>query len=305
MRVALLSAALLAACAPDGAADEGLGLGDRIRGDERVGGEVVSTVDGHAITLEEVEAAARAAEVEPAVALRRLQDEALLALAARRARGPRDDPAVTRAERQAMVQALLERTVEAEEPEVPEDEVVAAYEASRGRFSAPETRWSAYVVALDAPVADMDAGRAWIAQIVEELREAPDPVNAALAVRRRSDLDALPFAVEVQEVAGLPRDDPRSEPAYLQALFAMEEPGVFPEPVRTQLGWHAVILTRIEPPRTTSREEALETLRQERVAQLRHGELNELVADIARRTPVTLVPQAPQLLTNPRITADR
>ncbi|RZO57970.1 MAG: hypothetical protein EVA89_20500, partial [Sandaracinaceae bacterium] len=43
-----------------------------------VGGRVVSTVDGHPITVDQVAAAARAAGVTPEVALRRLQDEALL-----------------------------------------------------------------------------------------------------------------------------------------------------------------------------------------------------------------------------------
>lgn len=301
----MLIAALLAACGPGDGAEDGLGLGDRIRGDERVGGDVVSTVDGHAITVAEVEVAARSSGVPPEVALRRLQDEVLLALAARRGGVGSDDPAAVRAQRQAMVQALLARTVEAQEPEVPQDELAAAYEASRQRFSRPERRVSTHVVARDAPVADMEAGRAWIEELLGELRAAPDPVNAALAVRRRSDLDTLPFAVEVQEVDGLAQDDPATAPAYLRALYAMEEPGVYPAPVRTELGWHAVILERIEPPRATSREEALETLRGERVAQHRHAALNELVGDIAERTPVTLVPDAPQLLTNPRITAPR
>ena len=57
MRLALVLAAVVLGCGPDGAAGGGAELGDRIQGRDRVGGEVVSTVDGHAITVGEVEAA--------------------------------------------------------------------------------------------------------------------------------------------------------------------------------------------------------------------------------------------------------
>ncbi len=290
---------LLAACGPtDGV--EGTGPeGARIRGAAEVGGEVVAAVDGHPLTLAEVEAAARAAGVSPVVALRRLEDEAILALAAERhARGPHPD--VRRAVRQAEVQALLARTVEAAEVEIDQETVEAAYDANPQRFVAPEERRSAHVLAVVPPDREEPAAEAWIREVIAELQAARDPAGVALSIRRRS-LDELPFEVVVQEVVGLAREN-ASDPAYAAALFAMEREGVVPNPVRSSQGWHAVVLTRIEPARYTPRADALAILHEEMLAQFRSGELLRLEDEIAHRTPIFYAPRFPELLTLPGIT---
>lgn len=289
---------LLGASASCGSEAEGPSHTPRARGSAVVGGEVLSTVDGYPITRAEVEHAARAANVTPSTALARLEDEAVLALAAERA-GAGEDPRIAHAQRQAMVQALLARTVEVERVEIDPAEVEAAYEANPARFSAPEQRRSAHVVARVEPGADDSAQQAWIAEVLAELQAAPDPLAATLAIDRRP-LHELPFEVMVQEVAGMARDAP-ADPAYLEALFAMSAPGVVPTPVRTEMGWHVIVLTRIEPERATSRMEALETLRSEREASLRYEILNRITMELARASNVHIEPNAADLLGNPRV----
>lgn len=290
----LLAAAVLLACEPsDG---EGPGGTTHSRGSAEVGGEVVATVDGYPITRAEVGAAARAAGVPPRVALSRLTDELLLALAAER-RGLGPSAAVERAARQARVQLLLRNTVEAEPVEISDAEIEAAFAANPNRFQAPERRLSAHVLARVVDAAHEADARRFIEEIHAELRAADDPVATALSIRRRP-LDALPFEVVVQEVDGLAADAD-TDRAYVDALFAAPAEGVLAAPVRTSMGWHAIVLTHIEPERATPRDEALATLRAEREAVLRNGALVRLIAELARDRPVFLAPNVAELLSIP------
>ncbi|MCA9605852.1 MAG: peptidyl-prolyl cis-trans isomerase [Myxococcales bacterium] len=290
---------ILAACGPsEGGSGPSL-EGARVRGSAQVGGEVVATVDGHPITRAEVEAAARAGGVRPTVALRRLEDELILALAAER-HASVPDPSVRRAMRQAEVQALLARTVEASEAAIDPARLEEAYAENPGRFVAPEERRSCHVLAVVPPGIEEPLAEAWIREVVAELEAAPDPVAEALSIRRRR-LDQLPFEVVVQEVVGLTREN-ASDQAYVDALFSLPTEGVVPHPVRSEQGWHAIVLTRIEPARHTPRADALAILRDEAVARHRAGELEQLEAEIAHRTPRFLAPNLPQLLSLPGIT---
>lgn len=296
-RLGLVAALGLVACA--GGESDGAGpRGPRARGADRVGGEVVATVDGHPIRRADVEHAARTAGVPPRVALERLIDETLLTLAAEREAGGRDAEA-DGAARQALVQALLARSVEAIPVEIDPAALEEAYDANRGRFDAPERRRSAHVLARVPEGADDADAAAWIAEVHRELREAADPLAALLAVRRRP-LEALGFEVLVQEIAALGRDA-ETDAAYLDALFARESSGLVPAPVRTSMGWHAILVTGIEPARTTTREEALETLRGEREAEVRYGALARLLAEIAARTTVYVDPEIGVLLAHPAL----
>ncbi len=265
-----------------------------------MGGDVISTVDGHPITLSELAHASTGASVDPAVALSRLQDEEVVARAAQRA-GWGADPEVARAERRALVQALLARTVEATEPEIDPVEIERAYEASGGRFDAPERRGGVYVLARTGGPNDEAAARRWIAQAHAEIAAAAEPVAAALAIGRRP-LDSLPFGAEVREVELVDRGA-GADPAYLEALFALERPGLVPAPVLTSAGWQVIVLTRIEPARSVARVDAMLTLRDERVAVIRAAALAQLVREIARDRPVVVEPNASSLLANLRIGA--
>ncbi len=293
----LLAAALLAACGPSDA--DGPGATTHSRGSAELGGEVVATVDGYPITRGEVEAAARAAGVSPRVALARLTDELLLALAAER-RGLGPSAAVERAARQARVQLLLRDTVEAEPVEITGAEIEAAFDANPSRFQAPERRLSAHVLARVVDAAHEADARRFVEEIHAELAAADDPVATALSIRRRP-LDALPFEIVVQEVDGLAADAD-TDRAYVDALFAAPAEGVLAAPVRTSMGWHAIVLTRIEPERATPRDEALATLRAEREAVRRSALLGRLTADVMRDRSVLFSPNVAALLSIPAVT---
>jgi hypothetical protein len=120
-----------------------LRLGDAERGSSVVGGTIVSTVDGHAIELAEVQEIVSASDLAPREALLRLQAERLLMAEAER-RGYTDAD-VREVAARALVQALLKR--EAESIEVTDQEIQRAYDADT-RFHAPERRTSAHVVVL-------------------------------------------------------------------------------------------------------------------------------------------------------------
>lgn len=106
------------------------GSGRREQGSATVGGDVVSTVDGMPITVDEVRRVVRETELGPRDALERLQERELLAMEARR-QGRDDGPEVERATKQAMVQALLRREVEeAIGPlSITEEAIAARYES--------------------------------------------------------------------------------------------------------------------------------------------------------------------------------
>lgn len=260
------------------------------RGDARVGGDVVSTVDGHPITLAEVEQAAREAGVPPGQALRVLQDELLLARAAER-RGFDGASAVERARRQSEVQVLLERVVEAEvgPDRVDPAELEAAFDSSPGRFARPERRQSAHVLAQvspDAPPAVAAAAEAWAHGKHREIAAAADPLAAILALRRSPPTD-LQFEVTVEEVQALERGA-SVDPAYLAALFSRPDVGLVADPVHTVFGWHIVAITEIEPAWTATHDEALATLRDERVVSLRAEALEALVRRLASERTVAV-----------------
>lgn len=290
----MLLLALVAAC--DGGAPAAPEAGARARGGARVGGDVVATVDGHAITIDEVAAAARAAGVSPELALARLEEEAILAAEAERA-GLADDPEVRRATRRAAVQALLARSVEAEitADTIDRAELEAALDAAPGRFDRPERRRSTHALASVPPGAPAEvaaAAEAWIRGLHAELVASTDPAGALGARARRPEV-GLPFEVSYEDVPALARADQADE-AYLAALFAAEGPGLAAAPVQSALGWHAVVVTEVVPAWRPSREEALAVLLDERLAALRAARLEQLVRELGSGAGVRLEREAMQ-----------
>jgi predicted regulator of Ras-like GTPase activity (Roadblock/LC7/MglB family) len=220
----------------------------RSRGNAEVGGDVVATVDGVPITVAEVERAARLGHVSPETALRRLEDELLLARAAEAA------GVDAREARQAVRRAAVQRLLAAEvEPvtEVDEAEIEAAYAESPDRYARPERRRSLHVMVAHAVG---EAGEAWIRELHARAAAAEDPVSVLLGVRRRPTGEP-PFDVVVEEVEPF-APDADTDPAYLAALFGPGEEGLLPDVVRTEIGWHVVHLSEIQPAERPTREEA-------------------------------------------------
>jgi len=274
--LALLVLLPLAGCGDDDAPTEA-----RPQGDASIGGQVVSMVDGVPITVDEVESAARRYDLSPREALGKLQDRELLAAAAARA-GHGDDPYVRRVTRQAAVQALLAREVEGEVP-VPPEAIERRIEESRDRFDHPERRGSHHVLVKlpEEPTEDqLQVARSFAREVTDLFREAADPVAVVRSHASTSEVEGLEVVAEA--VGPMARDAAAAEP-YLAAIFALDEPGVVPDPVRTEFGVHAVHLSAIEPARTFDREEAERVVREEIVAEAHRRRLAELVQRLEQR----------------------
>lgn len=275
---------LLAGC-PGGEDDAGGAAPSAREGDAEVGGEVVATVDGVPIGLDDVRRVLREGDLRPREALARLEEEELLAAEARR-RGYRDDPAVRYAARKAMVQALLEREIErAITPAtIPEERVREQYER-RDDWARPERRASAHVLAKTGPGADPELDRGaerFAARVLHELAFAEDPQQILERYRESED---EPFEVTVEEIPPVARDASFAEP-YLEAVFDVDRAGPVDVPVRTRYGWHAILVTEIVPARDGSFESVQRAIREQLASRDRQKRLVELVGELRRRTVV-------------------
>lgn len=254
------------------------------RGRATLGGDVVATVDGHPITVAEVEEVAREAGLSPLDALRRLEEEMVLVALAER-RGLADDVEAERAARRAAVRALLERDIEA--PNGPATISAEDIEA-RGRQLAPglssgETRRASHALirlAEDAPEARVEAAYRLARRILEQVRAAPEP---ARALDEHAGTQGG-FEVEVEHMDAMARDAFLAP--FAELLFAASSPGVIDEPVRTSFGVHVVVLEEIVEPWEVPREEWEPVVRRQLVAERRARALERLATVITARTPV-------------------
>lgn len=268
--------ALLATCG--GGSGKGPTSGEQARGHDSVGGQVISTVHGFAITVGEVAALARASGLSPQAALERLQAERLLMAEAER-RGFDRDPQVREVARKAAVQLLLDELANAQP--VTEDEVKEAYEKAGTRFNKPERRTTVHVLAKlgkeVTPEAEA-AAKAYVAQRLAELAQAPDP---AAFVKGLSGKHMPEFSVKGEALPPIARGDAIAAP-YLDATFSLSQPGTVPEPVRTAFGWHAIRVLEIIPPEFIPYVDAAPTLRAE-LTLARQKQLVEEWLDRARK----------------------
>ena len=257
-------------------------LGARTRGDAKVGGDVVSTVDGVAITLGDVQRFVSDSGLTPRDALRRLQSEALLAAEAAH-RGYGDDPAVAHLSHQAWVQALLGQRIES--LRATDAEIAAEYEKQSERYKVPELREAKHVLyRLREPVTpeqDQEA-RAFIEAARQELLDAID-VGPVLARYRARAGTGMPIVVE--ELPPVPSNGPFVAP-FMQAVFAMPSVGVVPSAVRTKFGWHAIVVTSITPAKTVPLSEAAQELRKEIELDKHERALKALLEDLRHDIPI-------------------
>jgi parvulin-like peptidyl-prolyl isomerase len=258
--------------------------------------QVVSTVDRSVITLREVEELVLAG-LPPDESLRRLQAQSLLMLEAER-RGLQERMQVEQVGRQAAVQALLAR--EAQAVTVSEQELQASYDAQSSRFTLPERRVVAHVMARLSSKAgpDMDARAKAIAQ------------RAIGGLAQTRELDAFLAAQKAQSAPGVEMIAERlPEVAHSQipgpfgdAVFALREPGVVKAPVRSNQGWHAIRVLEILPKVTrVSLEQASAELRSELEQQKRAKRVAELITELRKQVPVTVVPNVLEELAAVRV----
>ena len=257
-----------------------------------VSGDVVSRINGSAIGVTEVERLAQVGRLPPTAALERLEAERLLAQEARE-RGYARRSHTELVGREALVQELLENVVEP--VEVSQQELESAYTSQRSRFTQPEKRRATHVLAQLAPTAGADAqatAEAFIRQTIRALQGTKDR-QATLAMAKSETSPS--FSVQVQDLP-LAADDGTFVPEFTRALFSLDAPGVVPEPVHTEFGYHAILLTEIVPAFDQPQSVAFETLRQEIVTRKRTQQLQALLTDLRKSTRVKFADDAQKIL---------
>lgn len=262
--------------------------------------DVVSRVNGSAITTAEVGSLARVGRLSAQDALRRLEAERLLAEEAR-ARGYDRLAHTQEVAEQALVQALLARDVESLAPS--DAALESAYAEQRARFTKSEERRSTHVLAvLDAKAdrAREQAAKAFIEQAISVLRATPD-LQAAIAIIRAKAPPELELKVE--DLPPVPSEG-KFVPEFSQALFSLPGTGVVPSPVRTQFGYHAIVVTEILPGSETPKPEALDVLRGELGTSMHQKQLASLLEGLRQRTQVAYTPQVEKLLADLELQGD-
>lgn len=280
---------LLAACAT---ADTDGGRRQVADGTAQVGGDIISTVNGEAITLAQVRALSASTQLAPREVLRRLQAHLLLVREAE-GLGIQVDSDSEYKIRQALVQALLARAVEA--VPVADSAVREAYEAEGDRFRPPPKRSSIHVLARVKASASAEVrmrARALALRAAEVLRGG-DPVEAIQeAVREWSDET---LEVKVEALPAVPEDGP-FDPAFSTALFELERVGQVRAPVETRFGFHAIRLSEIVETPATPFEAVYDTLHSELQLRQRVRTTRELLDGISRGLSVKRQEDAMRLL---------
>ncbi|MFI5306520.1 MAG: peptidyl-prolyl cis-trans isomerase [Polyangiales bacterium] len=271
--------------------DEAGGRGQKARGSAVVGGQVVSTVDGHPITVAEVEELVHAG-LPPREALVRLQAERVLMTEAGR-RGFGADPAVEQVARQALVQTLI--AAEADAVRITAQDIKEAYDKNKARFERKERRASVHVLASlpKKPSAEADAAaKTFARQMISELASAVDPVAFVRAIGKRKEAQ---FDVIAEKLPPTAPDGSLVQP-FLTALFSVPQPGVVPEPVRTSFGWHAIRVIEIVPAEITPYEQASSVLQGELSLARKQERITALVDRLRKEHGVDISASATETL---------
>jgi peptidyl-prolyl cis-trans isomerase C len=263
--------------------DDG-GRGRAERGDAKVGGAVVSTVNGHPILISDVEALMKASSLGAREALERLQAEQLLMAEAERRgiAGPAIDQVVER----ARVQALLD--MEAAAHVATDAELREAY-VKDVRFHMPEQRASMHVltrVGERASEAEVAAARTVAMKAIADLQTMEVP---AIQARYSGTIDGVEVKTEL--LPPMHRDSAFLK-EFIDTVFSIPAKGVVPQPVRTKFGWHAVRVIAIAPPRDAPYEQAEKVLRVDVTTKKQADAVSALLTELRHANPVTLVPNA-------------
>ncbi|NNM00500.1 MAG: hypothetical protein HKO62_07105 [Gammaproteobacteria bacterium] len=185
--------------------------------------------------------------------------------------------------------AYLELSVEklAEEVELDDGAVESYFRTNIASYSREEQRSANHIlvqVAEDADAATADAAREKVLLLKSMAQGGASFADVAMEnsddIGSRADGGATGFFGR-----GV------MEPAFEEAVFALEEPGEISEPVRTRFGWHVIKLDEIrpggEPTLAEARGEVEEDLRRER-AEAMYYDLAEQLTNLAYEFPDTL-----------------
>lgn len=219
------------------------------------------TVNGVEITENAI---ARETQYHPADTLAEAREEATRALVIRelllqRARVVGLDPADEREEddsrtdEEVLIDALLAHEITTPEP----DEATCRryYENNKKKFMSPKAYRCAHIL-LEADPEDSQAlatAEAQARDLIRQLTAAPE-----LFSQLAQGHSACPSREQGGELGLVPRQSVVQE--FTDYLDSMEEPGLYPEPVRTRFGYHVLRLDEVQPPRQLDYDQVAERI---------------------------------------------
>lgn len=203
--------------------------------------EVVAKVGGRAIGAAHVRERMELDGIRAEEALDALVEEELLLQEVQRA-GLSADPEAERRVDRMMVRAFLHDLEKENTPEgLPTTRVREDFERNREQFQVLERRGSWHVLVK----ADTAEAREIAASVLAEARRAKDPREV---FERYSEgaADGIDLPVVVEELPPM-TTKAKIEKPYKGALFEAKTPGPVKGPVQTSYGWHAIVVTEIQP----------------------------------------------------------
>lgn len=233
--------------------------------------EIVATVGGHAIGAADVRERMALEGIDAEAALEALIEEELLLQEAAR-RGWVEDPEVARSIDRTMVRALLHDLEKENTPEgLPAQQVRKDFERNREQLQVPERRASWHVLAK----ADTAEARKVAASVLAELEQASDPEEVFKRYTEGA-ADAIGVPVVAEKLPPMTTKAEIEKP-YKDALFSAKTLGPLKEPVHTAYGWHAIVVTDIQPGEVRTLSDAEEEIRERLSRKQRFEKLVEVV----------------------------
>ena len=233
--------------------------------------QVVATVGGHAIGAADIRERMTLDGISAEAAVDALVEEKLLLQEARRT-GLSEEPEAGRRVDRMMVQAFLHDLEKENTPEgLPGKQVREDFERNREQFQVLERRGSWHVLIK----ADDPEAREVAASVLAEVRRASDP-REVFERYTEGAVDKIDMPVVVEELPAMTVKAEIEKP-YKDALFGAKAPGPMSEPVRTSYGWHAIVLTEIQPGEVRTLGDVEEEIRERLSRKQRFERLVELV----------------------------
>jgi hypothetical protein len=209
--------------------------------------------------------------VSAEAALDALIGEELLLQEAQR-EGLSEDPEAMRSVDRMMVRALLRDLERENTPQgISSRQVRTDFERNRELYQVLERRGSWHVLVK----ADTTQARELAAAILAEARRADDP-REVFKRYAEGAADPLDLPVVVEELPPITIKAEIEKP-YKDALFAAKAPGPLKEPLRTSYGWHAIVLTEIQPGEVRTLTDVEDEIRERLSRKQRFEALVELV----------------------------
>jgi hypothetical protein len=273
----------LLACGPG--ADEGASA--RQHAAEVARGPVVATVGAAEIGLHDVEQAVRQTGLAPEKALERLVAEQLLGQHAAE-RGYGEGATLERELKKARARALLEHAVEGEitPASIPAEAVAARFAQLEKGLDRPDARLVSWLVLPKAssapgPLSEVSEGEAALSRL------AGLPLDALRAelvtLQQEAEERGVAARLEQQQVAV---GSKLHEPALVQAIDALPEPGLVPKLVDTRRGALVVVVEQFLPARKATLADHEAKIREQLALEARVKRTRELLAELAARASV-------------------